>query len=151
MGYLIGVDIGGTFTDCAVVDDEGAVTVGKAPTTPADPSQGFFASIDAAAGELGLDRATLLGATDRTSQTSPLSAVTVVPTPASMPGDGKAATSANTCGGTATPARRPLSAVASRALANSTTLRCMTVARWSSIADWMSEASKATASRREKA
>src|SRR4051794_29805139 len=65
MGYLIGVDIGGTFTDCAVVDDQGAVTVGKAPTTPADPSEGFFAAIDAAAGELGLGRTTLLAATDR--------------------------------------------------------------------------------------
>jgi N-methylhydantoinase A len=65
MGYLIGVDIGGTFTDCAVVDDEGTVTVGKAQTTPEDPSGGFFAAIDLAAQELGLDRRTLLGGTDR--------------------------------------------------------------------------------------
>ncbi|QEC46754.1 hydantoinase/oxoprolinase family protein [Baekduia soli] len=65
MGYLIGVDIGGTFTDCAVVDDHGAVTVGKAPTTPADPSQGFFAAIDEAAAAIGLERRALLAATDR--------------------------------------------------------------------------------------
>jgi N-methylhydantoinase A len=37
--YRVGVDIGGTFTDLIVVDDEtGAFTVGKVLTTPADPS-----------------------------------------------------------------------------------------------------------------
>ena len=30
MGYLIGIDIGGTFTDCIVIDDAGTVTRGKA-------------------------------------------------------------------------------------------------------------------------
>jgi N-methylhydantoinase A len=65
MGYLIGVDIGGTFTDCAVVDDAGTITVAKAPTTPDDPRDGFFAAIDVAAAELGSDRSALLSATDR--------------------------------------------------------------------------------------
>jgi N-methylhydantoinase A len=65
MGYLIGVDIGGTFTDCAVVDDAGTITVAKAPTTPDDPQLGFFAAIDVAAAELGVDRSTLLAGTDR--------------------------------------------------------------------------------------
>ncbi|MGH9176242.1 MAG: hydantoinase/oxoprolinase N-terminal domain-containing protein, partial [Vicinamibacterales bacterium] len=38
--YRAGVDIGGTFTDLIVVDDEsGAFAVGKVLTTPADPSQ----------------------------------------------------------------------------------------------------------------
>lgn len=38
--YRAGVDIGGTFTDLIVVDDEtGAFAVGKTLTTPADPSQ----------------------------------------------------------------------------------------------------------------
>ncbi|MBA2446857.1 MAG: hydantoinase/oxoprolinase family protein [Chloroflexi bacterium] len=38
--YRVGVDIGGTFTDLILVDDEsGAFTVGKSLTTPADPSQ----------------------------------------------------------------------------------------------------------------
>jgi N-methylhydantoinase A len=38
--YRVGVDIGGTFTDLILVDDEtGAITVGKALTTPGDPSQ----------------------------------------------------------------------------------------------------------------
>jgi N-methylhydantoinase A len=65
MGYLIGVDIGGTFTDCAVVDDAGTITVAKAPTTPDDPQLGFFAAIDVAAAELGIDRPGLLRQTDR--------------------------------------------------------------------------------------
>jgi N-methylhydantoinase A len=65
MGLLVGVDIGGTFTDCAVVDEDGSVAVGKAPTTPHDPSVGFFAAINVAAGELGLELGELLGATDR--------------------------------------------------------------------------------------
>jgi N-methylhydantoinase A len=38
--YRVGVDIGGTFTDLILVDDEsGAITVGKSLTTPTDPSQ----------------------------------------------------------------------------------------------------------------
>src|SRR5262249_51098909 len=78
MGYLIGVDIGGTFTDCAVVDDHGTVTVGKAPTTPADPSEGFFDAIDVAAGQLGLDRRELLGAADRVAHGTTVAINTVV-------------------------------------------------------------------------
>ncbi len=40
MSYRVGVDIGGTFTDLILVDDEsGAFTVGKSLTTPNDPSQ----------------------------------------------------------------------------------------------------------------
>jgi N-methylhydantoinase A len=38
--FRVGVDIGGTFTDLILVDDEtGELTVGKLLTTPADPSQ----------------------------------------------------------------------------------------------------------------
>jgi N-methylhydantoinase A/oxoprolinase/acetone carboxylase beta subunit len=32
MAYLIGVDIGGTFTDAAVVDEDGRITAAKALT-----------------------------------------------------------------------------------------------------------------------
>jgi N-methylhydantoinase A len=59
--YYVGVDIGGTFTDCAVVADDGAITVGKVPSTPGDFSEGFFASIEDAAGSLGLSLEELLG------------------------------------------------------------------------------------------
>ena len=34
MNYVVGVDIGGTFTDCVVVDEEGRVTIGKSLSTP---------------------------------------------------------------------------------------------------------------------
>jgi len=63
--YAIGVDIGGTFTDCVVVDDEANITVAKSPTTPLDRAQGFFASIDGAAEKLGIAPSDLLGACDR--------------------------------------------------------------------------------------
>lgn len=49
MTYRIGVDIGGTFTDCVVVDeDTGAVRSVKVPTTPDDQSVGFMNAIDEA-------------------------------------------------------------------------------------------------------
>ena len=39
MSYRLGIDIGGTFTDFALVDDQtGALAVHKQLTTPADPS-----------------------------------------------------------------------------------------------------------------
>jgi N-methylhydantoinase A len=37
---LVGVDVGGTFTD-VVVSDGGRLTVWKVPSTPSDPSEGF--------------------------------------------------------------------------------------------------------------
>ena len=40
MNYVVGVDIGGTFTDCVVVDEGGKVTIGKSLSTPADFAQG---------------------------------------------------------------------------------------------------------------
>ena len=34
MPYVVGVDIGGTFTDTVVMDDLGAIASYKSPTTP---------------------------------------------------------------------------------------------------------------------
>lgn len=52
--YVISIDVGGTFTDCVIVDDRGQVTTAKARSTPADNFRtGFFASIEAAANALG--------------------------------------------------------------------------------------------------
>ena len=43
MSFRIGVDIGGTFTDFALIDDRsGAVTVHKQLTTPRDPSLAYL-------------------------------------------------------------------------------------------------------------
>jgi N-methylhydantoinase A len=52
--YLIGVDIGGTFTDCVVIDDKGAVTTAKAASTPDDFAQGMIDALSAASEQLGL-------------------------------------------------------------------------------------------------
>src|SRR5436190_3357434 len=49
MTWRIGIDIGGTFTDVALVDDAGAhVGVAKVPTTPGDLAQGVLGALDMA-------------------------------------------------------------------------------------------------------
>ena len=63
MQYMIGVDIGGTFTDCAILDENGNVTPAKSLTTPDDRSRGFFDAITVAAEELGLTLEQLLSQT----------------------------------------------------------------------------------------
>ena len=62
MNYTIGTDIGGTFTDCVVIDDTGGITTGKAPSTPDDFSRGFFDAVTDAAGKLGMSLRELLEA-----------------------------------------------------------------------------------------
>ena len=49
MGYQIGIDVGGTFTDLLVCDEEGSTRICKSPTTPADPSEGVFTALELAA------------------------------------------------------------------------------------------------------
>jgi len=44
----VGVDIGGTFTDCVVVDEQGAIIAAKAHTTPENPADGFFHALEQA-------------------------------------------------------------------------------------------------------
>lgn len=58
--YRIGIDVGGTFTDLVAVDQNGTTTLGKSPSTPADPSIGVLEGLDVLAAALGLDRASLL-------------------------------------------------------------------------------------------
>ncbi len=62
MAWRIGVDIGGTFTDVALVDDvSGHIGVAKVPTTPRDLTEGVLCAVkmamsrhDVAAAEVGL-------------------------------------------------------------------------------------------------
>jgi N-methylhydantoinase A len=54
MDYTIGVDIGGTFTDCVVLDEQGFLAVGKALSTPTDFSIGALDAVRDAAQNLGL-------------------------------------------------------------------------------------------------
>src|SRR5436309_7063005 len=44
---LLGVDVGGTFTDAALLTPDGLVTA-KAPSTPRDQSEGVLAAVSAA-------------------------------------------------------------------------------------------------------
>jgi N-methylhydantoinase A len=49
MAWRIGIDIGGTFTDVALIDDEsGAIGVAKVPTTPADLSEAVLSGLQIA-------------------------------------------------------------------------------------------------------
>ncbi|MDX6726589.1 MAG: N-methylhydantoinase, partial [Baekduia sp.] len=47
---LLGVDVGGTFTDAVLVDG-GRLITAKAPTTPHDQSRGVLDAVRAALGE----------------------------------------------------------------------------------------------------
>ncbi len=53
--YVVGVDIGGTFTDCVVVDSDGKITVGKALSSPPDFATGAVNAVRDAAMRLGMD------------------------------------------------------------------------------------------------
>lgn len=61
--FAIGLDIGGTFTDCVVLDDSGGVTLGKAFSTPPDFSGGIIDALTVAAEQKGLALKTLLSGT----------------------------------------------------------------------------------------
>jgi N-methylhydantoinase A len=55
MSYLVGIDIGGTFTDCAIVDRAGTLLTTKVPSTPEDFSRGMMDALGAGASALGLE------------------------------------------------------------------------------------------------
>jgi len=50
----LGVDIGGTFTDLVLMDDQGGITVTKALSTPGNLQNGIFDAIERAAGLRGM-------------------------------------------------------------------------------------------------
>jgi len=52
-GVKVGVDVGGTFTDFLVADEDGGVQVGKVLTTPEDPSLGLLRGLEEMASERG--------------------------------------------------------------------------------------------------
>ncbi|MFT7460350.1 MAG: N-methylhydantoinase A [Planctomycetota bacterium] len=61
MAYRIGVDVGGTFTDFLVSDDNGNAEIYKTSTTPQDPSIGFFRGLEKAASSRGVSVTAFLG------------------------------------------------------------------------------------------
>jgi N-methylhydantoinase A len=62
-GYRIGVDIGGTFTDCVVVDAGGERTVSKALTTHEALADGVLQAVEVAAAGIGIGASDLLART----------------------------------------------------------------------------------------
>ena len=55
MAWRIGVDIGGTFTDVALIDDaSGAIGVAKVPTTPRNLAEGVLSALDNAMQRYGI-------------------------------------------------------------------------------------------------
>jgi N-methylhydantoinase A len=58
MAWRIGVDIGGTFTDVALVDEAtGRIGIAKVPTTPRNLAQGVLAALSAAMGRHNISAA----------------------------------------------------------------------------------------------
>src|SRR3954454_6878889 len=53
---LLGVDVGGTFTDAALLDGERLISA-KAPSTPEDQSEGVLRAVEAALDKAGADAA----------------------------------------------------------------------------------------------
>jgi N-methylhydantoinase A len=58
--WRIGVDVGGTFTDMVLRDSAGAVRIFKAPSVPADPSEGVLGVLRLAAQQLEISLTALL-------------------------------------------------------------------------------------------
>src|SRR3989337_1602455 len=55
------VDVGGTFTDCLVMDETGLLQKFKSSTTPSDPSKGFMDAMKKAARHYGISVNEFLG------------------------------------------------------------------------------------------
>lgn len=62
--YKVGIDIGGTFTDCVIIDAEGRSTISKALTTAHDPSIGVLDALASGCRTLGLTVERLLSVCD---------------------------------------------------------------------------------------
>ncbi|HZD15179.1 MAG TPA: hydantoinase/oxoprolinase N-terminal domain-containing protein [Pseudonocardiaceae bacterium] len=63
--YYVGVDIGGTFTDCVLVDRQGNHRTAKVLSTKDDPVAGVLAGLSRLAETAGVDLPPLLERTER--------------------------------------------------------------------------------------
>lgn len=63
MAHVIGIDVGGTFTDGVLDDDAGTIVAAKAPSTPPDYSQGVMDVLGGLAEQLGCSVAEMLANT----------------------------------------------------------------------------------------
>lgn len=64
MGHVIGVDVGGTFTDAVLIGDDGVMVSSKTPSTPPDYGEGVRNAIDLLAEQMQMSSFDLLQATD---------------------------------------------------------------------------------------
>src|SRR5437588_2649905 len=63
MAFVIGVDVGGTFTDAVLDDDAGTVFAAKSPSTPPDYSRGVLDVLELLAEQLGISMQEMLAGT----------------------------------------------------------------------------------------
>lgn len=61
MNSIVGIDIGGTFTDTVVMEADGALSTYKSPTTPGALFEGFLANVELAAAAAGHTAEQFLG------------------------------------------------------------------------------------------
>lgn len=78
MNYVIGVDVGGTFTDVVCLDEKGQVTISKTPSTPSDPSIGIMTGLSKVADNLGTAFHPFLKKTTRITHGTTVSTNTVL-------------------------------------------------------------------------
>ena len=78
MGHVLGVDIGGTFTDFSLVDEQGRITLWKEASTPKDPAQGIKTGLANLAKALGLSLAAFLDGLDLFVHGSTIATNTVI-------------------------------------------------------------------------
>jgi N-methylhydantoinase A len=64
MGYRVGIDVGGTFTDLVMVRPDGTVVIDKTPTTLANQGDGVLVGLGQLAGGEGLSLGDFLGKTE---------------------------------------------------------------------------------------
>jgi N-methylhydantoinase A len=63
--YIIGIDVGGTFTDLVAIDSAGRTVFAKSLSTPQDQSVGVMAGLEELARRLGLSVGDMLASTQR--------------------------------------------------------------------------------------
>src|SRR5919202_4922205 len=59
MTLLIGIDVGGTFTDAIVFDSGALIAAFKLPSTPADPAEAVLAAVDRIGASMPVEGAVL--------------------------------------------------------------------------------------------
>ena len=71
MGYRVGVDVGGTFTDLICVTPAGEIVLDKTPSTLDDQSTGVMNGLEQLADRFGLDARRVLPRSSTSSCTAP--------------------------------------------------------------------------------